>query len=239
MKPGERIIVALDVDSPDRAEEITAELAPYVGAFKIGKELFTACGPDAVSRIQGRGGRVFLDLKFHDIPNTVLGACREAAEMGVRMITVHASGGGEMIQAARTGAAQGASSQENRPAVLAVTVLTSISGDMLANELRIPHTPREQVGFWAHLAQENGADGVVCSPQEIEIVRKECGRGFLVVTPGIRPAWSVDNDQKRVASPADALRRGADYLVIGRPVTQSGDRTEAVRRITEEMTEHD
>jgi len=235
MRPEERIIIALDVDSAEEAETISRELAAHVGAFKIGKELFTACGPSAVTRIKAQDGNVFLDLKFHDIPNTVKSAAREAAKLGVAMFTVHASGGGEMVRAACEGAHEGSNSSSEKPLVLAVTVLTSINEDMLRNELRIPYAPREQVAFWASLAQTNGADGVVCSPHEIEAVREECGKEFLIVTPGIRPEWAARADQKRVSSPGDALRRGADYLVIGRPVTRAPDRTEAARLIAEEL----
>lgn len=235
MRPEERIIIALDVDSDEQAEMISRELAAYVGAFKIGKELFTACGPSAVTRIKAQDGNVFLDLKFHDIPNTVRGAAREAAKLGVFMFTVHASGGAEMIRAACEGACEGSNGSVGKPLVIAVTVLTSISEDILRNELRIPFSPSDQVAFWASLAQKNGADGVVCSPHEIEAVRETCGKDFLIVTPGIRPAWAVQGDQKRVSPPGGALRKGADYLVIGRPVTRAEDRIEAARLIAEEL----
>ena len=233
MKPEERIIVALDVNSPEKADRLVCELAPHVGAFKIGKELFTAQGPGIVSSVIKKNGKVFLDLKFHDIPNTVKGACREAAKLGVFMLNVHASGGKEMIRAACEGVKE--AGVESEPFILAVTVLTSLSEDMVRNELRIPYSPREQVAFWAHMAQVSGADGVVCSPREIETVRKECGKEFLIVTPGIRPAWAVQGDQQRVAGPGAAVNDGADYLVIGRPITKAKDRLEAVNLIKEEL----
>jgi orotidine-5'-phosphate decarboxylase len=233
LKPSERIIVALDVDSREKAAGLAGGLTGHVGAFKIGKELFTATGPDVVRDIVTGGGQVFLDLKYHDIPNTVRGACRAAAGLGVFMLNVHAAGGGAMIAAAVEGLAEGAAG--TKPLLLAVTVLTSIDEETLRREVRIDYSPLDQVRFWAALARENGADGVVCSPQEVTAVRAECGEEFCIVTPGIRPAWAAANDQKRITTPADAVRDGVDYMVIGRPITQADSPAEAADRISAEL----
>lgn len=236
MRPEDRIIVALDVDTKDKALEIAEDLSGCIRMFKIGKELFTAEGPAVVREVIGKGARVFLDLKYHDIPNTVTGACRAAARLGVDMLNIHASGGSAMIQAAVAGAREGAEQAGRKcPAVLAVTVLTSIDEPILRRELCIERTPLEQVVFWANLAKENGANGVVCSSKEIQAVRKECGTDFIIVTPGIRPDWSSTDDQKRIATPAEAVGRGADYIVIGRSITSADSRKEAVQKIISEL----
>ncbi len=236
MKPSDRILLALDVDTEDKALEIVRELAGEVGGFKIGKELFTSTGPSVVRSVSREGGNVFLDLKYHDIPNTVKGACRAAAGLGVFMLNVHAAGGSAMMQAAVEGSREGAEKGGGeRPLVIAVTVLTSIDEPVLRNELRIPFAPLDQVVHFAVLAQENGADGVVCSPREIEAVRSACGNDFVIVTPGIRPAWASTDDQKRIMTPSEAVSKGADYIVIGRPIRAAENRREAVRKVAEEL----
>jgi orotidine-5'-phosphate decarboxylase len=232
-----RIIIALDVDELERARELVSLLANNAGMFKIGKQLFTRYGPQAVTMVHSLGGEVFLDLKFHDIPNTVAKAAEEAVRHGVCMFNVHASGGFEMMQQAMSAVqAKAASLKQRTPLVLAVTVLTSLSSaDLTA--LGINAAVPEQVVRLAHLARSAGVDGVVASPQEIEMIKKECGRDFLVVTPGVRPAASAAGDQKRVLTPGAAIRNGADYIVVGRPVTNAPDPLKAVQEIIKEIEE--
>lgn len=204
-------------------------LDPALCRVKVGKELFTRCGPELVRQIGARGFEVFLDLKFHDIPNTVAGAVTAAAELGVWMVNVHASGGPAMLEAAR--AALGA----NRSTLLtAVTVLTSLSADDL-QAIGVNATPEQQVLRLARLTAACGLDGVVCSAQEIDLLRKELPREFLLVTPGIRPAGDAVGDQKRVETPGTAVARGSSYLVIGRPITQAADPVAKLRAIIEEI----
>jgi orotidine-5'-phosphate decarboxylase len=214
-------------------------LQGHMGMFKVGSELFTAEGPVTVRYLVTTGQRVFLDLKFHDIPNTVRAAARKAAELGVSMVNVHASGGRKMMEAALegahcvgTGAGNGA-----RPRVLAVTILTSLEGQDL-EELGISGTPVEAVVRLARLAQSAGLDGVVASPREIIAIRQACGPGFLIVTPGIRPASAATNDQARIATPGSAIAAGADYLVVGRPITGAADPVAAADAIVAEMEGH-
>jgi orotidine-5'-phosphate decarboxylase len=216
--------------------------------FKVGSELFTAEGPVPVRYLVTTGQRVFLDLKFHDIPNTVRAAAREAAELGVSMVNVHASGGRKMMEAALEGARSALQSvsrrmqgsagiavgDEARPRVLAVTILTSLESQDL-EELGISGTPVEAVLRLARLAQSAGLDGVVASPREISAIRQACGPGFLIVTPGIRPASAATNDQARIATPASAIAAGADYLVVGRPITGAPDPVAAADAIVAEM----
>lgn len=216
--PDPRIIVALDNMAPEAAVTLARQLPADRCRLKVGKELFTRAGPSLVQTLHTLGFGVFLDLKFHDIPNTVAQACRAAADLGVWMVNVHALGGRRMLAAARESLGQGA----QRPLLTAVTVLTSHSPDELA-EIGLAGTPEENVARLARLAQEAGLDGVVCSAQEAPALRTQCGRDFLLVTPGIRPAGSDAGDQRRVVTPADALARGASYLVIGRPITAADD----------------
>ncbi|MFO8059031.1 MAG: orotidine-5'-phosphate decarboxylase [Bacillota bacterium] len=227
MKAEDRIIVALDTPSSEVALEQVSVLVPQVSRFKVGLELFCAAGPAVIEQIAGLGGRVFLDLKLHDIPNTVAGAARVLRRAGVWMTNVHAAGGPQMMAAAREAFPDAV--------LLAVTVLTSLDQHILTEYLGIPMRVEEVVGRWALRAQEEGLDGVVCSPREIGAVRSAAGDQFLVVTPGIRPTWSETGDQRRVSSPGEALRRGADYLVIGRPITGAADPRAAVRRLVGEM----
>ncbi len=217
-----RVILALDVDAPDRALSLAEELGDLCGAFKVGLELFSAAGPDVVRRLAGAGRRVFLDLKLHDIPNTVAGAARAAVRLGCWMLDVHAAGGSEMMRrAAEEAAAEAIRLGVPRPLVVAVTVLTSLDREELAGTLGWTGEPADLVRRLALLAAEAGLDGVVCSPRETPLVKETCGRSFLTVTPGIRPAAAAADDQRRLATPAAALRAGADYLVVGRAVTAS------------------
>jgi orotidine-5'-phosphate decarboxylase len=196
----------------------------------VGKELFTRCGPQLVAALAGRGYQVFLDLKFHDIPNTVAAACAAAADLGVWMINLHASGGAAMMAAARERLA----ALSNPPLLIAVTVLTSLDADDLA-AIGCPGEPAERVLQLAELAKRAGLDGVVCSPREAAAVRRICGPGFRLVTPGVRPAGAATGDQKRVMTPGEAVAAGADYLVIGRPITAAPDPLAAIAAIEREL----
>lgn len=224
-----QIIVALDFPDAASTLRMLDALDSALCRVKVGKELFTRCGPELVRQIQARGFEVFLDLKFHDIPNTVAGAVSAAAELGVWMVNVHASGGPAMLEAAHN--ALGA-----KPSTLltAVTVLTSLSADDL-HAVGITATPEQQVLRLAQLTADCGLDGVVCSAQEIDMLRAKLPREFLLVTPGIRPAGDAAGDQKRVETPGTAIARGSSYLVIGRPITQAADPTAKLRAIIEEI----
>jgi orotidine-5'-phosphate decarboxylase len=213
-----RVIVPLDLPDAASALALAARLDPALCRVKVGKELFVAAGPSIVESLHRAGFEVFLDLKFHDIPNTVAGACRAAARLGVWMLNVHASGGETMMRAAREAVA----SFTKRPLVIGVTILTSLSTPELA-PIGYTGTADEMVERLARLAQSAGLDGVVCSAQEGPRLRSACGPGFALVTPGIRLAESTKDDQSRVVTPVEAVRLGADYLVIGRPITQSQD----------------
>jgi len=234
--PADRLIVALDVDSLDRATGLVDALAGQVTRFKIGSQLFTAAGPAAVDAVRKRGGEVFLDLKFHDIPNTVEGAAREAVRLGVFMFNVHASGGRSMMRAALHGAAEAAQALGvPRPLVIAVTVLTSFDRAALAGELHVASSVEGHVLHLCVLAREAGLDGNVASPNEIRAIRNAMGHGWTVVTPGVRPAGSEHHDQSRVATPRAAVEAGADYLVVGRPITGAPDPARAAEGILSEM----
>ncbi|MBW1810536.1 MAG: orotidine-5'-phosphate decarboxylase [Deltaproteobacteria bacterium] len=226
----QRIIVALDVADEEQLVGLVNKLLGQVGFVKIGKELFTALGPKAVELVINSGLKVFLDLKYHDIPNTVAGAVQAAARLGVDMLTVHASGGSSMLRAA-TAAAQ---ESQKKPAIIAVTVLTSLSDPDLV-DLGIKGSPEEVVQRLAGLALESGVDGLVNSPREVARLRSRFGKKPLLITPGVRPAGSAADDQTRIATPQRAVADGADYLVIGRPITKAADPAEAVARIVAEM----
>lgn len=239
-----KIIVALDVDNIESAEGLARELGPHVGAVKIGLELMNSVGaPQIVSRLNVGGSRIFFDGKFKDIPNTVAGAARAVTRLGVWMFNVHAMGGAAMMTAAIEAAEQASkASNVGRPLVLAVTVLTSLDVGALAEmgfNISCQDELRDHVVRLAELAKSSGLDGVVASPKEVSFIREACGRNFVIVTPGVRPLWAAKGDQKRVTTPADAVRLGADYLVIGRPITQPpaeiGSPVEAVRKIVEEL----
>jgi orotidine-5'-phosphate decarboxylase len=234
--PRDRLIVALDVDSLAQAERLAERLDGLVRRFKIGSQLFTASGPAVVEAIQKRGAEVFLDLKFHDIPNTVAGAAREAARLGVFMFNVHASGGLAMMKAAADGAAAAAVELSvRRPLAIAVTVLTSLDRAALYRELGVTSSVEGHVLRLSELAREAGLDGTVASPVEIAAIRRSLGAAWVIVTPGVRPAGSAAGDQSRVATPGAAARAGAHYLVVGRPITGAPDPAAAAAAILEEM----
>ena len=230
-----QLIFALDVETLAEAEAWVRRLRDRVGVFKVGKQLFTRCGPDAVRMIQDNGGRVFLDLKYHDIPNTVASACLEAGKLGVAMFTLHALGGGAMMKAAASALDEMfASNPQERPLTLAVTILTSMNEDSL-KEVGVALPPAEIVPRLAALAQKSGMAGVVASPQETPVIRQACGKNLIIVTPGVRPASAAADDQKRVATPYQAILSGADYLVVGRPISKASDPVAAAGEILEEM----
>lgn len=228
---GPRLIVALDFPDAVAAEALVARLDPRLCRLKVGKELFTRTGPALVGRLQKAGFEVFLDLKFHDIPNTVAAACRAACDLGVWMLNVHASGGRRMLEAAAAAVAAGTG---ERPRLVAVTLLTSLAAEELA-EIGIPGSPAAQVERLTRLALEAGLDGVVCSAQEAAALRAGFGAAPLLVTPGIRPAGAAADDQRRVLTAAEALAAGASYLVVGRPVTQAPDPAQALQGLVDEL----
>ena len=225
-----KLIVALDVDHIDKAAELVDRIGPAVEWYKVGKQLFTLYGPDAVEMLKAKGKKVFLDLKFHDIPNTVAMAVQSAITIGADMTNVHATGSDAMLKAA----AESAKKTNPEALLLAVTVLTSMDQHQL-NEIGITATPEEQVIRLAKLTEACGVAGVVCSALEIEAIRKVCGPDFQLVVPGIRPAGSAANDQKRVMTPTQAAKAGANYIVVGRPVTQAENPAESAAAINAEL----
>jgi len=227
-----KIIVALDYPGAQAALDLVSRLDPALCRLKVGKELFTAAGPGVVEQMMKRGFEVFLDLKFHDIPNTTAQACKAAAALGVWMVNVHALGGKRMMEAAREAIANAA----HPPRLIAVTVLTSMAQEDLAG-IGITATPAAMVLRLAALAQESGLDGVVCSAQEASLLRQHCGSEFCLVTPGIRPADAAADDQSRIMTPRAALQNGSSYLVIGRPVTKAADPLSALQNISREIGE--
>lgn len=222
-----KIIVALDYAQAAPALALAQRLEPSLCRLKVGKELFTSAGPQLVEQLQQRGFDVFLDLKFHDIPNTTAQACKAAASLGVWMLNVHALGGKRMMETAREALAN----VTHRPKLIAVTVLTSMAQEDLQG-IGIAAPPAEMVARLAGLAKDSGLDGVVCSAQEAALLRQQCGPEFCLVTPGIRPVHSAANDQSRIMTPRAALESGASYLVIGRPITQAQDPLQALNEIS-------
>ncbi|MGB2592346.1 MAG: orotidine-5'-phosphate decarboxylase [Candidatus Acidiferrum sp.] len=239
--PRSSLIVALDFDSLSTAAKFAKQISDLVGMFKIGNQLFTAAGPAAVKEIAALGPGIFLDLKFHDIPNTVAGAVLSAAAMtGVQLVNVHALGGRAMLEAAVQAISAGVPMGADRPRLLAVTVLTSMDQKSM-RETGIGGPPKSRVLKLARLAKEIGVDGVVASVQEAKAIRKACGREFLIVTPGVRPKSNTDSgnakrdDQARIATPAEAIKAGADYLVVGRPILTAEDPRAAAQSIVDEI----
>jgi orotidine-5'-phosphate decarboxylase len=238
LEPRERIICALDVDNAYRAIQLVGQLRDYVGVFKVGLELVTATGVQIFEKLQDAGAaRLFYDAKLHDIPNTVAGAMRGVVRLGAWCVTVHAAGGSAMLRAAvETARREAETTGQPRPKVLAVTVLTSIGEAVLRGELRVRMPMSEYVPHLARLAYEAGCDGVVASPQEIAFVRAAVPAAeYLIVTPGVRPAGAEKGDQARVMTPGEAIRRGAHYLVIGRPIVAAPDPAAAAQQIAAEI----
>lgn len=224
----DKIIVPLDVPTLDEARTLIKKLTGSIGVFKVGNQLFTAAGLELVKEIVESGSKVFLDLKFHDIPNTVRGGVESACTLGVHMLTIHLSGGKEMAEAAVAGR------NEASTLILGITVLTSLD-DVALSEIGFRNSVRDQVILLANLAKSAGITGLVASPQELGILREQFGQYFTMVIPGIRPTWAAADDQKRILTPAKAAAAGADYLIIGRPITGAPDPKEATKRIIEEL----
>ena len=235
IEPAKRIFVALDTTDLCQGLDLVRMLKGRVGGIKIGKEFFTAHGPAGAKKIVMEGLPVFLDLKFHDIPNTVARAVRATISLNPFMLNVHAMGGRAMMEAARVAAKEESQFQGvKRPLILGVTVLTSLDETDL-NDIGVHCSPVEQVKRLADLAQQSGLDGVVCSAAEVQVLRKHCGPDFKLVTPGIRPRWAIDGDQKRVVTPSVAISSGSDYLIIGRPITSAEDPAAAATLIASEL----
>ncbi len=243
MLTADRIIVPLDV--PTFAAAIAlVETLPDVNFWKVGLELFVSSGPEILAELKQRQKRIFLDLKFHDIPNTVAGACRSAAQYGVDLLTIHATAGRRALQDAQAALSEsllnpppceGGAGGVQPPKLIAITLLTSLSWRDLAFDLKVPVELPQFTLEMALMAKECGLAGAVCSPQEAKQIKQLCGQDFLLVCPGVRPQWSVTGDQQRTMTPADAIKSGADYLVIGRPITAAEDPVAAFARICEEL----
>ncbi len=235
--PRSSLIVALDFDSLSTALKFAEKVVDLVGMFKVGSQLFTSAGPEAVRQVAKLGADVFLDLKFHDIPNTVAGAVLASAALpGVQLVNVHALGGGQMLHAAAQAVSAGVPMGADRPRLLAVTLLTSMDAKTI-REVGIGGPPNSRVVRLAKLSQKAGVDGVVASVQEAKAIRKACGREFLIVTPGVRPktAESKKDDQARTATPREAIRAGADFIVVGRPILTAPDPRAAAQEIVDEI----
>ena len=236
MNPRDRLIFALDVDHFGEAQELVGLLRGHVGLFKVGKQLFTHSGPKVIDMIRRKGEQVFLDLKFHDIPNTVAKAGEEVVKLGSAMFTIHSLGGYEMMKRA-VESSRGIAKQLNipKPLILAVTILTSMDEEIL-KEVGIRTPLKQQVVRLATLAKRAGVSGVVASPREINLIRDHCGSNFLIVTPGVRPASAAKDDQKRTLTPGEAVRAGADYIVVGRPIREADDPVRAADEIVKEIS---
>ena len=234
-----RLVLALDVEEIDKAKELVEKLSPYIGTFKVGLQLFCGFGLEIINYIKEKNADFFLDVKLHDIPNTVEKASYNIIKNGANFFNVHATGGIEMMKAAKKGA-QEASEKfgYKKPLILAVTVLTSISDEILQNELENKCKAEDFVLKLAKNAKLAGLDGVVASAKELPIIKKELGKDFIVLTPGIRPIWSSKDDQKRIATPSGAIKDGADYIVLGRAITKADDVIEAIKEVYEEIKEN-
>lgn len=233
-----RLVLALDVEDIKEAKNLVDELSPYIGTFKVGLQLFCGYGLEIINYIKEKNSNFFLDVKLHDIPNTVEKASYNVIKNGATFFNVHATGGIEMMKAARYGADEAARKFGfKKPIILAVTVLTSISDEILKNELSNNKSVEDFVIKLAKNAHIAGLDGVVASAKELKIIKKELGDDFIVLTPGIRPKWSLTDDQKRIATPQSAIKGGADYIVLGRAVTKAQDKLEAIKMIYEEIKE--
>ena len=233
----DRLVLALDVDDGETALGLVERLGEYIGVFKVGMQLFTREGPEIIRRIRERGKKVFYDAKYHDIPTTVAKAGRMAVHLGVYIYNIHTLGGYEMmVRTVQETRKEAGKSGLEKPLVLGVTILTHMDGEML-RETGIERELKDEVIHLAKLAQRAGLEGVVSSPQEIELIREACGDDFLILTPGIRPPWAGDNDQKRRMTPGEAIKAGADFIVVGRPILQASDPVEAAQRILKEMGE--
>lgn len=236
-KSSPELIVALDMDSLETALAMVDSIGEAVGWYKVGSQLFCNAGPVAVFKLKEKGKKVFLDLKFHDIPNTVAKAANASSKLGVDMLNVHAGGGKEMMEAAAKAVHQNAGKGLKAPIIVAVTVLTSMDESAFAKTLnrKDGYSPADHVAHLASLAKQSGMDGVVASAHEIDIVKNSCGDDFMLVVPGIRPSGSGDDDQKRIMTPAEAVRKGANYIVVGRPILEAESPAKAALAIKQEM----
>lgn len=233
-----RLVLALDVEDIEEAKSLVAQLSPYIGTFKVGLQLFCGYGLEIINFIKEKNADFFLDVKLHDIPNTVEKASFNVIKNGATFFNVHATGGIEMMRAAKKGAIEACKKYNVKtPLILAVTVLTSISETILKDELKNKLNTQDFVIQLAKNAKEAGLNGVVASAQELKMIKKELGKDFIVLTPGIRPIWSLKDDQKRVATPRSAIEDGADFIVLGRAVTKADDKIEAMKKIYEEIEE--
>ena len=236
ISPKDRIFCAIDTTDLDRAIDLASKLSGVIGGAKLGKEFFAAHGPQGVQAVAKVGMPVFLDVKYHDIPNTVAGAIRAVSPMGLKIVNVHAAGGMEMMQRAGDAAREAAAKAGvEAPWVIAVTILTSMDQNDL-DDVGLKGPIEDRVVKLAELTQKAGLDGIVCSAQEITPVRAACGADFKLITPGIRPAWAASDDQKRIVTPKDAVAMGSDVLVIGRPITKADDPVDAAKRIVAELS---
>lgn len=234
-----RLVLALDVEKIEEAKDLVKKLSPYIGTFKVGLQLFCGFGLEIINYIKEKNANFFLDVKLHDIPNTVEKASYNIIKNGANFFNVHATGGVEMMKAAKKGAIEASEKfGHKKPIILAVTVLTSISNEILQNELENKYETKDFVLKLARNAKLARLDGVVASAQELPLIKKELGEDFIVLTPGIRPSWSAKDDQKRIATPTSAIKNGADYIVLGRAITKADDIIEAIKKVYEEIKEN-